>query len=214
MQKNHKILFIIAILFIITLVAVARYSFLKNQMALNTNLPTIEFDSPRVVTVVEPLLSIDETPGWLNYTNTEIGFNFKYPNTWKVEGMFTKRICCLDILSTTTNAYSGRMLRSGVTWAQFQYQENELILSKEGYFKNLIKANTDTELGTLIDKSIYTSMNTLLNEHGLNIYKFKTKSQHTWYVIPQKSNFSEVLLIITQNSDEKFEEVLSTLQFT
>jgi len=47
--------------------------------------PTSQSVSPTPKTVTSISLPTDETAGWKTYTNTEVGFSFKYPSEWKTQ---------------------------------------------------------------------------------------------------------------------------------
>lgn len=94
MQKNRKILLVITFLFFISLVAVARYSFLKNQIALDTNLRNIQTIQPSQHTSSSSSDITDLSPEaiaeWDVCRNEKYGYEFKYPKGWYVYGSYTR----------------------------------------------------------------------------------------------------------------------------
>lgn len=102
MQKNQKILLTIVIIIGIIFASYARYSFVKNQLALEANLPNTQLvftpqsvgtstsNSPSApifptyVPLPAPEINSPDTSKWMTYHNVKNNITFKYPNDWKV----------------------------------------------------------------------------------------------------------------------------------
>ena len=169
-------------------------------------------------------LDIDLSPEavalWENYSNTEIGISFKYPKTWRITDAVKVRVDSysydFSLFNTTEDpyAYGGRPLKEGVMKAQANFNIDKSIHNKGEYLDTLLKVNDQTEMGSLIDPMILSSLTLLSNEHGLEIFKFKSKAfGNTLYIIPKKPDFSEVISLIVWGPENTLDKVLSTFKF-
>ena len=169
-------------------------------------------------TIASPVAQVDETAGWQTHVNKEIGFSFKYPQGWKIEpDSLTVNTCCLDLFSSSADPYSENdRLKWDVMEAQFQYHEYEPMLSEQDFINRLIEVNEDSiargePSGTISRDTIVT----FKTNDGLRVIKFETGVNNgLGYAVPQKQDFSKVLLIFVWHPDPIFEKVLSTFKFT
>ncbi|TSC75263.1 MAG: hypothetical protein G01um101433_915 [Parcubacteria group bacterium Gr01-1014_33] len=202
---------IILVVVVVTLLGVVGYfAFVKKSE------PIVQQPTPTPSQTNTPVSSTptptpkDETSNWQSHSNTEIGFSFKYPQTWKVEDGMKINTCCLNVFNST-NPYQGDFLKQNVMKAQFQYEVDASVSNKQQYIDGLIKSSSESEMETPISRSSVISVQ---NKNGLDIVKFTGGVGSVGYVIPRKQNFFEVLYVIVWNPDSTFEKVLSTLKFT
>lgn len=88
MQKHKIAVRIIAVIAVIILLTYARYSFVKNQIALDANLPNIHVVQPSQITSTSSTDIIDLSPEaiakWDVCRNEKYGYEFKYPKGWRI----------------------------------------------------------------------------------------------------------------------------------
>jgi hypothetical protein len=83
-KKSSPLLIIAIILAVVALLAVVAYFFGAKYFA-----PQLT-STPTPVAVLTPSPTIDPTANWKAYTNTTLGFSFKYPETWIESGPLSK----------------------------------------------------------------------------------------------------------------------------
>ena len=202
---------IIIIIVIVVLVgAVGYFAFVKkSEPIVQQPTPTPTQTNTPTKTPVSPTPK-DETAIWQNHSNADIGFSFKYPQTWKVEDTLKVNTCCLNLFNSMS-PYQGDFLKQNVMKAQFQYHVDASISSKQQYIDALVKGSGESEMESPINRSSIVSVQ---NENGLDVLKFSGGVGSIGYIIPRKINFSEVLYVIVWNPDSTIEKVLSTLKLT
>lgn len=211
-MKNQKGFanIILVIIVVILVGAVGYFAFVKKSE------PVVQQPTPTPTQTNTPVSPTptptpkDETSNWQSHSNMEIGFSFKYPQAWKVEDGLKINTCCLNVFNSL-NPYQGDFLKQNVMKAQFQYHVDGSVSNKQQYLDSLVKGSTESEMGSPISKSSIVSVQ---NENGLDIFKFSGGVGSIGYIIPRKANFSEVIYVIVWNPDSTLEKVLSTLKLT
>jgi hypothetical protein len=127
--------------------------------------------------------------GWKTYTNTDLGFSFKYPNTWIID--FSKEYGILYVHDIKEE------MSVGITFISSK-ETIENVINKIKKSLDVVKTSTNTISG--VDWVFYT-----FSERGDNEYFFDAfASQNSITVqVGHKSGFDKI-----------FNQILSTFKFT
>lgn len=181
----------------------AGYFFIKKSNMITTVQVASTTENPVTLSPVG-----GEMFGWVKHSNEKVGFSFKYPQSWKIEDSLKAEAGNVNIFNSQ-DPYDGSRLRPEVMKAQILRTFNASISSKKQYIDNLVKNNDESDPHLNISRSSIVSVS---NEAGLDIFKFTGGVGSFDYVIPLKSDFSEVLYIIVWNPDPKIEKVIGSLK--
>jgi hypothetical protein len=190
-KPNYLKTIILSVLIIITLSLIAYLAFqnqkLQKQVLNPPVSPTIQAPSPTPKTVSSSSLAPDETEGWKTYTNTEVGFSFKYPSEWKTQ--------------------TG-ILNSGLISLETDRGDRFFAMYHQSY--SISEWLEETQAGKITGKKTFGKYTYTVIEGGLMLksleYALDIKGNgFVRFVIEPDSN--------TLESEKTFNQILSTFQF-
>lgn len=156
----------------------------------------------------EPLKPINETEEWKTHVNANAGFSLSYPQDWLVDDQMAKYIEAPLNLFNSVSPYQEDRLRAGIMKAQFQYRSQTGARSRSEFIQ-IYNRSAQGEPATPI-----VSIGTMVgNKAGVEIVKILgSGNQLMGYMVPVKSDYSSVIMIVVYNADPKLEKVLSTFK--
>lgn len=182
-KNNNSLVIILSILLLIAVGLAGLFYFQIQRLSKElANYQTRPFPTPTATP--------DVTANWKTYTNSEIGFSFKYPQEWTLQGTSIPRIASFDT-------------KSGIPGEFFV-----------AYHKNI-----DSLSKWLLDNQAGEIINTInANGNQFSVIKGGTLNVSREYAIKVGTN-SYLRLVIepfpnSVISDEVINQILSTFQFT
>jgi len=145
-----------------------------------------------------------DTSVWNMYHNSAYGFEFRYSSTWKIKDNLKPRTCCLDVIK-------------GGLKAQFSYTRREAEKDNSAFVKSLVdedQAAIESGAGMYlrVDRESFAL---ITNANGVAMIKYTAgDGELTWYEIPLKHDFSQLLIGEVWNYDHSIDGLFSSLRLT
>lgn len=194
--KTNGFLVILLSILLITSLAIAGFfafqtqKLVKELTFLRTEPTPMATTEPTTEPVATSSSEVDPTAGWKTYTNTEIGFNLRYPTGWSMISANLPRVASFDTKSNNSGEFF------------IAYHKN---------IDDLSKWLTDNQAGKIIDNKNINGNQFLIVKGGvLNVSR-------EYFTKVGTNNYVRLVVEPFPNSavaDSTIDQILSTFKFT
>lgn len=170
---------------------------IEKQVETNTNTNDSKTETPK-----------DQTAGWKTYTNTQYGFEFKYPKTWTISDDLTLNTCCLDVSNYDPIKKQNERLEKGEVTIQIANYKKSASVSLKDFVSSKTYMESDIK-ATSVEN---------VNIAGINGIKSNLIGDGTYYLPHSSTEGISIIIFNHSESKNNFKEttnqILSTFKFT